>query len=104
MSAGTTHKHICQAVGCPCRHSRRADPGWCRRSIGGRRNWLFPSGRAAAQGYWLLPRSRRSHRQMLAVTPVDILAIEVASISAQTGVWEPGSVIDQNVFEMTEKN
>jgi len=38
VTARTFLEHICPAVGCPGRHSRRPSPGWCRRSIGESRN------------------------------------------------------------------
>ena len=44
-------------------------------AIAERRNWLLPLGCAAAQGYRQLPRS-----SCCAVTPTDMLAVEVASI------------------------
>jgi len=62
-SARTFLEHACPAISCPGRNLRRPDPGWCRRSIGGRRNWLFPLGYVTVQGCWMLPRSPDSHRQ-----------------------------------------
>jgi len=86
VTAGTFLGHVCPAVGCPGRNSRRPGLGWCRCSNGERRNWLFPSC-TTVQGYWMLPRSPGSHsRGCCVVTPVDMLAIEVANV--QTGVWE----------------
>jgi len=42
VTAGTFQEHVCPAVGCPGRNSRRPGLGWCRRSIG-ERSWVFPS-------------------------------------------------------------
>jgi len=54
---------------------------------GERRNWLFPLGYKTVQGCWMLPRSPGSHRPgCCVITPVDVLAIEVANV--QAGVWE----------------
>ena len=70
MIAGTFLEHVCHSVGCPDRHSRRAGPGWCPRSIDERSNGLLSLGLAAARGYWLLPRRADSHRQeMLCCSP-----------------------------------
>ena len=41
VTAGTFLGHVCPAVGCPDRGSRRPGLGWCRRSIGERRNCVF---------------------------------------------------------------
>jgi len=37
VAAGTFLEHVCSAVGCPRRNSRRPDLGWCRRAIGERK-------------------------------------------------------------------
>ena len=42
VTAGTFLEHVCPAAGCPGRNSRRPGLGWCRRSIGERRSWVFP--------------------------------------------------------------
>ena len=42
MIWGIFLEHVCQAVGCPGRHSRRPGPGWCRRSIDKKRKGLLP--------------------------------------------------------------
>jgi len=87
VTAGTVLGHVCPAVGCPGRGSRRPGLGWCRRSNGERRNWLFPLGCTTVQGCWMLPRTPDSHRpRIFFVTPVDLLAIEVANVQAE--VWE----------------
>jgi len=51
------------AVGYPGRGSRRPGLGWCWRSIGERRNWLFTLDRTAVQGCMMFPRSQGSQRQ-----------------------------------------
>ena len=88
MTTGTFLAHVYQAVVCPDRHSQEPGAGWCRRSIGERRNWLFPLGRTAARGCWMLPRSPGSDRQMFCCNPssVDMLAVEVANI--ESGMWK----------------
>ena len=90
VTAGTFQEHVCPAVGCPGRNSRSPGLGWCRRSNGERRNWLFPLGCTTVQNCRMLPRSSSSHRPgMLCcnlVTPVDMLAVVVAN--TQTGMWE----------------
>jgi len=65
VTAGTFLEHVCPAVGCPCRNSPRPGPGWCRRCIGERRNWLLPLGHTTVQGCWMLPRSSGSHRHKM---------------------------------------
>jgi len=87
VTAGTFLGHVYPAVGCPGRNSRRRDLGWCRRPNGERRNWLF---------LWDVQQSKvvvccpgvhaLTVRGCCVVTPVDVLAIEVANV--QTGVWE----------------
>jgi len=62
VTPGTFLGHICPAVGCPGRGSRRPGLGWCRRSNGERINWLFPLSCTTVQGCWMLPRSPGSHR------------------------------------------
>ena len=62
MAAGAFLGHVCPAVGCPSRCSRRPGLGWLRRSNGEKRNWLFPLGCTTVQGSWMLPRSPGSHR------------------------------------------
>ena len=88
MPTGTFLAHVYQAVVCPDRDSQEPGAGWCRRSIGERRNWLFPLGRTAARGCWMLPRSPGSDRQMFCCNPssVDMLAVEVANI--ESGMWK----------------
>jgi len=44
VTAGAFLENICPAVGCPGQNSRRPGPGWCRRSMGERRNWPLPLG------------------------------------------------------------
>ena len=63
VTAGTFLGHVCPAVGCPGRGSRRPGLGWIRHSNGERRSWLFPLGCTTVQGCWMLPRSLASHRQ-----------------------------------------
>ena len=55
--------HVCPAVGCPGRNSRRPGLGWPLRSISEKRNWLFPLGHTAVRGCWMLPWSPGSHCQ-----------------------------------------
>ena len=50
---GTFLEHVCQAVGYPGRHSRSPGPGWCRRSIGGRKKLSTPFG-ACNRPRWLV--------------------------------------------------
>jgi len=54
--------HICPAVDYHGRNSRRPGLGWCQRSNGDRRNWLFPLGCTTVQGCWMLPRTPGSRR------------------------------------------
>jgi len=49
MNAGSFLDHVCPAVGCPGRHSRKPGPRWCRCSISERRNWLFLLGHRAVK-------------------------------------------------------
>jgi len=63
VTAGTFLEHVCPAVGCPGRHSRRSGTHWCRRSISERRNWTLHLGHRAVQRCWLLSSSPGSHRQ-----------------------------------------
>jgi len=51
--------HVCPAVGCPARDSRRPGLGWCPRSISERRNWLFPLDHAAVQGLFDVAQESR---------------------------------------------
>jgi len=70
VTARTFLGHVCPAVGCPGRGSWRPGLGWCRRSNGERRNWLFPLGCTKVQGCWMLPKSPGSHRPgMLCCNP-----------------------------------
>ena len=80
--------HVCPAVGCPGRNSRRPGLGWCPRSIGERRG-LFPLSYTIEQSRVVgcCPGVQApTVRRCLVVTPVDVLAVEVTNI--QTGVWE----------------
>jgi len=87
VTAVTFLEHVCPAVSCPSRNSRRPGPAWCRRSIGERRNWLFPLSHRAVQGCWMLPRSPGSHRQgMLCCYPSWHVDSWITNI--ETGVWE----------------
>ena len=52
VTARTFLRPVCPAVGCPGQGSRRPGLGWCRRSNGERRNWLFPLGCTTGQGCW----------------------------------------------------
>jgi len=79
MTLGTFLEHVCPAVGCSGRNSRRPGLGWCRRSIGDRRSWLFPLGCCPEVQAFTV-------RGCFVVTPVDVLAVEVTNV--QTGVWE----------------
>ena len=63
VTSRTFLEHVCPAVGCPGRNSRRPGLGWCRRYIGERKSWLFPLDYTTVQGCWMLPRSPGSHRQ-----------------------------------------
>ena len=45
------------------RNLRKPSPGWCRRSIGERRNLVFPLGHTTVQVCWMLPRTPGFHRQ-----------------------------------------
>jgi len=84
VTSGTFQERVCPAVGCPGRNTRRSGVGWCRRSIGERRNWLFPLGHATVQGCWMLPGVQAlAVRWCLVLAPVDMLAVKVANI--QTG-------------------
>jgi len=86
VTSGTFLEHIRPAVGCPGRNSRKPGTGWCRRSIGERRNWLFALGHTAVQGCWMLPRSPSSHRQeMFCHNPVDMLSVEVTTVAGREG-------------------
>ena len=88
VTAGTFLGHICPAVGCPGWNSWRPGPGWCRRSISERRNWLLPFGYTTVQGCWMLPGIQAlTVRGCFVVAPVDMLAVEVTNI--YTGLyWE----------------
>jgi len=57
VTAGTFLEHVCPAVSGPGRNSWGPGPGWRRRSIGERKNWLFPYGLTTVQGCWMLPKS-----------------------------------------------
>ena len=63
VTAGTFLEHVCLAAGCLGWHSPRPRPGWCRCSIGARRNWSLHLGHTTVQGCWMLPRNTGSHRQ-----------------------------------------
>ena len=87
VTEGAFLEHVCQAVICHGRHSRRPGQGWCRRSIG-RRSWPLPLGYSAAQTRGFCPgvQALTVRRCCTMMTPADVLAVEVASI--QTGVWK----------------
>ena len=88
-SAGSFLEHVCPAVDCPGRNSRRLDPGWCQRSIDERRNWLFPLGHATVQGSWVFSRSPGPHRQeMFCCNP----CWHVGSWSQQHTEWTVGTL------------
>ena len=55
VTARTFLRPVCPAVGCPGQGSRRPGLGWCRRSNGERRNWLFPLGCTTVQGFGCCP-------------------------------------------------
>jgi len=74
--------HVCPAVGCPGRNSRRPGLGWCRRSNSERRNWLFPLG--CPRLLDVAPESRLLPSGD-GVAPVDMLAIDVASVQTVCG-------------------
>ena len=63
VTSGTFPEHVCPAVGWLGQNSQKLGLGWYRRSIGERRNWLFPLGYNTVQGCWVLPRTPGSHRQ-----------------------------------------
>ena len=64
VTAWTFLEHVCQAVDCPGRHSRRPDASWCRRFTGERRNWNWlPFGSYSSPRLLVLARSPDSHRQ-----------------------------------------
>ena len=70
VTAGTILEHVCPAVGCPGRTSRRPGLYWCRHSNGEKRNWLFPLACTTVQGCWIIPTSPGSHHQrMLCCNP-----------------------------------
>ena len=82
VSAGTFLEHVCSAVGCPGRNSRRPGPGWYRRSIGERRNWMLPLHHAVYQSKVVgcCPRVQAlTVRKCFVVTPDDMLAVEVTN-------------------------
>ena len=88
VTAGTFQEHACRGVDCPRRNSRRPGLGWCQRSIGERRSWLFPLGYTTVQGCWMLPRSPGSHRQeMFCCNP----SWHVGSWSHQHTDWGVGT-------------
>jgi len=88
VTAGTFQEHACRGVDCPGRNSRRPGLGWCQRSIGERRSWLFPLGYTTVQGCWMLPRSPGSHRQeMFCCNP----SWHVGSWSHQHTDWGVGT-------------
>ena len=88
VTSGTFLEHVCPAVGCPGRNSRRPGLVWCRRSIGERRSWLFPLGYATVQACWMLTRSPGSHRQeMFYYNP----SWRVGSWSHQRTDWDVGT-------------
>ena len=67
-TTGTFIEHVCPAVGCPDRNSRRPGLGWCRRSIG-ERSWAFRLSYTIVQGCWILPRSPGSHCENFCCKP-----------------------------------
>ena len=84
VTAGSFLGHVCQAVSCPGRGSRRPGLGWCRRSNGERRNWLFPLICTTVQCCPVV--QDLTVRGFFVVTTVNVLPIEVANV--QAGVWE----------------
>ena len=87
MTAGTFQEHVCPAVACPGRNSRRSGPGCSD----------IPSVRGDTGCFlWVIQQSKvvgccpgvqaLTIRRCFVVTPVDMLAVEVANI--QDGVWE----------------
>jgi len=87
MTARAFQEHVCPAVGCPGRNSQKPGPGWCRPSIGERRNWLFLLGYTTVHVVGCCPGVRAlTVRRCFVVTLVDMLAAEVSNI--QAGVWE----------------
>ena len=66
---GTFLEHVCPAVGCPGRNSRRPGLGWWRRSIGERRSWLFPLYYTTDQGWWMLPGVQAHRQEMFCCNP-----------------------------------
>ena len=52
VTAGTFLGHVCPAVGCPGRNSRRRGLGWYRRFNGEKRNWLLLFGCTACGQTW----------------------------------------------------
>ena len=84
VTAGTSQEHVCPAVGCPCRNLRRPCLGWCRRSIGEKKRVILIQQFevvGCCSGIQAL-----TVRRCFVVTPVDMLAVEVANI--HTGMWE----------------
>jgi len=69
VTVGNFVEHACPAVGRPGRNSRRPCQGLCRRSIGERRNWLFPLGYTTVRRCWMLLRRPGSHCQMFCCKP-----------------------------------
>ena len=83
LTAGTFLENVWPEVGCPGRNSQRQDQGWCRCSIGERGNWLLPLGHTAVEGCWCCPGVQALMvKECFVVTPVDMLAVEVANIQA----------------------
>jgi len=78
VTAWTFLEHIFSAVDCPGQNSRKPGPGWCRRFIGERRNWLFSLSHTTVPGCWMLyisPGSAKSKQvilQLPTVTPMFI--------------------------------
>jgi len=105
VTAGTFQEHVCPAVGCPGRNSRRPGLGWCRHSIAEKRSCLF---------LWVIQQSKvvrccpgvqaLTVRKWFAVTPVDMLAVEVTNI--ETGLWErqDGRWCEMRVWRFVDVN
>ena len=80
---------FCELITMEKKNSWRPGLGWCRRSNDEKRSWLFPLG-------WTVQQSKvvgccpeiqaLAVRGCCVVTPVDMLAVEVANV--QIRVWE----------------
>ena len=87
VTPGNFQEHVCPGIGCLGRNSRRPGLGWCRRSIGERRNCFFHWAIEQSKIVGCCPRVQPlTVRRCFVVAPVEMLAVEVANI--QTGVWE----------------